>query len=1483
MSVFFTSHLIEAKQVISSNDRLKPPLKSVISKITLLRNKVENIPIDSRIPFPWKVSDERITYRIRNLLGIEGTEPYLVHNKSVNDWLKDIQSLLSNTQVHEIFLTGSASVFGVNSPFLLNAYQQTKTAPNVAIEKLLKKRKYRFGDVDIKMRVSEETDLVLFELSIQKIEGCKINFSNHQVVNLTVSDSKQKIDFVIFKQLSSDFAFYSDDFGIHLNQSKLNENIIVVNSINPWKWLKCQTLGLIENEGRLDYHLYSRLLGKLLKGEVCTDNLEDRLFNCWIDYLKRLQSDPYQNSLKKDSLKFLLDKQWNDHESGVVLSRYLLSLRAQQKLLQNHIPGSFLSQTVNIDLKGEIPAFIKFVFQAMNANKSNIAAVHGAIECIALIALCEGWDAPFQVKLVSHQGEWVLRLRFRGNADFKDLLVRFDINASLKALHGGYTENIRDIVRSLSIDGISRRVRTKDYNKQLIEYGLTETVAADIRKCLLRTSKYDGKSIFAEQSSLAELEMDMCGDHNQLLNIGFYVFKHYVHAPALRLKICWKIVDECLLESAEFVNLLRSSGEVPKGNYASLFKRVLDRGGDIEIYKASSPFPEISDDNWALVAKEKISKPTILAPILDGVKCSAELFLQFIQLNHVQKHSLSEEMLCKLIIFRPKDINHWIRKFDREDYCSDSYKKSLTDLICEMPHLFDESWIFNWIYLGKFIGNEKQRLELCKYFVYSHISLLIKTQFLDLLEIEKLSENLLITEECKSLWQYVANECVSHSEILPPIFHKLRDVDLKVIVTCFEIIVLRESSAVRLQKLDKIKHFMTDALRASVLIRLLRTWNTCSEDIPLLEFFDIHKNKINWNQLKSDAKKPVDLLELKNKIPLLLYTQLFRSLLPERDHYQSCWVEKVSNSFKAKGPDSLLGYLEKPYVKECLRFVKKKSLILINQVDHCGRGMALTLELFETVSEEHFLKMVKAALDFKDNNQMALKLCSKFLSNKFKKNPECTLILVELCHRMLVQPKCDFKVLRLICEFLGEIPAPREGILTVNLMKFIRSGLDEYVNELHRRFPSIINDEIVYELLLNADSLEKKSMILLDCQKISEVGRMTLINILHDHRLNADIAGRLIMKCLDFEFSKVEIAKLATHVLSRCENTHVSLGNNARKYLVMQLPELDLSQAHSLWEALRVSHAIKKDILWREAINLFERCHHDVGESFLQWMASNCKPENHELLLKALQRIIDGELWDSEELSDLEPLISWLRKVGLDESENSKQARILTRRIDKELEEVLPKEWSKIALSLLDQCFHGSYSLIDMFSQLPVKHKTATLLGVAAINYFFDMTVKTAFGAYMAVEMGYGYHRAVGKIAKLTSAITANRQNISFCMINTLGGVTSGVVPLWALYNLSGNMRLFHPLLYGGTIGAASAGSLVVDKLEEMIVPGRSESTPKYLRIAAQVTGVSLAVLCRQNLSKYNPLYGTMSPALAFFVTVIISATFMILLSKKQK
>ncbi len=1417
MNVFFTEQLQDSSQGISRQEREKPPLNSITSKTAKFLKKMGSFVLPPNRIFPWAVSDRRICERVRNILGINANNPYLVHEKTVDDWLKMIKGILGYRNIVEVHLAGSAGVSGLNLPFFLCATEQAKCPNREELGMRLMKKKFPFADVDLKIKVGSEVNIFQFKSALDQQKDCVIEYFDDKVIVISITDEKNhKLDFVVYKELSSDFAFYSDDFSINITRSDLNNHVLIVNSINPWQWWRAQTLGLIENEGRLEHHLFPRLLGKLLKGEVCTNRLEDDLFRCWLQHLYKLKEIG-----KQDSLKFILDKQWRNHESDAVLSRYLLSLRVQQLMLLHNEGTSYLKEACKIDLNGDIPCFIKFLFRAMSKPGANISSIHAAIECTALVALCEGWKRPFQVKIVSHQGGSVLRIRFRGDFGKRDLLVKFDPKASLTALQKGDPEQIREIVRSLSMDGIAGRETTEDYRKELRDQGLSEDVAAELRKSLLGiVGKDKGKSEFVEQKSIASWEIAECDDDNQLLNIGRFVFQNYTHDPVLRFQLCWDVVDECLLKSAELIGDLRKAGAVPKDGYAKLFERVIDSGGDMDIYKACSPFPPIEDEKWAMLANEKVSKRRVLAQLIDEVHCSGDLFLDMINLSDVKKQSLSEEMLTKILQCGPQTAYRWLEKMDRQKFHSDAYKNIASKLICERPYALNTDWVVAYLSSGRFVGDE---VGLCEYYISRQVDVLLKAKVLELLKIKE-----------SSLWHLVANECISRGEVLPDIFKTLADDDSKVIVACYEIIELADTSKALLEKLKKIENQLNDKLKVSVLVRLLKKWDVNHDDIPLLEFFDISKRKINWIQVKERAKTAKDLLKELKDGSLVIYTSLFRALAPKEECYHRWWVEKVLKYFEKKEVDQLVDYLKKPQVMECLRLAKLKSIPLLEAVAGSKRGIELTLDVLDSVSLEHLFKMIKSALSFDDGWVTATNVCSKYsLDSRCKRKQEYIQLLITLGQRLLMDPNGDIDMVCLISKCLGEIPQPLELPPQKNLIKLIRQGYPEYVDRmLNRLSPEqlrLMSSNVYFELLKATPGIEQKVTIFLNAYTVfSSDIQQEWENLLYDRRLTLDLAVKLLRKGDACLYSEEKTVKIAISIFQKSAKSPIVLDTFSQYFFADNLIRLAnlSSSGHALWSALCKSKKIQREILWKGGCILLENNRNLFSEFFLDWMIKHCKEQDTEMLFKYVTEVLSNQ--------ERQSVIDWIKRLASSGYEPA--VRLKHHGVDTAGRGL---SFHKETRTLLNKFLVSSIYLylIDNFgSGLPRKQKLmalmlSTLVSIILLQQLTGYTSKRLYYEFAGLELGYHIPLFLQWLSKKISKLTPKGSPLK--VNRMVVGAFAGFAIDEGFTYLGVGPHSITRLIIGASIGSVKAG----------IETSHGESIPEHYKMALRISGIASAMI----------------------------------------
>ncbi len=1168
--------------VIGHNVRPTPPLDHITSKIARTRAKFANFVAPALNKFPWKFSNETVADRLRSVLKL------IVEGKEIEEWLTIIKNTVGTSDVIETRMAGSTSVATVYLPYLNYVTEKSELEDREELKKEFKKKEFHTSDVDMKIRVKSGASLN----KLLNHKEWRVKYSSQNVILLAIGEGKkQRLDVVVFKTLEADFAFHGDDLTISLDATDLKTNTVIVSSKYPWEWLRAQAFGLIGNGGRRVHELFPRLLGKLLKGEVCTDNMEVELFHCWVNAYYNFKAEK-----KPDPLNFILNKQWEDHESGVVLSRYLLALRLQQLILTHTKDPVMLREAVNVNLKGDIPLWLNSIFKAMKVHGANIQSIHNIIERLGYIALCEGWeDNPFTAKVVWHGGEQVMRLRFRGDFGKKDLLFKFNPKDSLNPIVGVDPEIIRGIVRSLSFEGIHCREMTEEYKKSLLSAGLNPDAAKKLRKSLLCSN---GKIQFGGKKSIVALEIDESDDPKQLIAAGNFVFDNYKHDPIKRLKLCWKVVRKSLIHAADLVEKLRKAGEVPPEGYATLFNDVLNARSDISICKACNPFPDIGDDNWLLLVQEKGSKRKLLAKLIDTANVLGETFLQIFSFDDIQDQSLNEDMLYKIVQAKPKTAPLWIQKMDRPEFITPQYKQAISNIIIDMPHAFKLEWLLAYFRSERFVAKKHHEDQMCAVFLSKNIGVLNKAKFLELLQIQE-----------PTLWHTVANECISRGEVLPPIFKTIKDVDSQTIVTCYEIIESTEPSEVLLKKLKKIK--LNDTLRESVLVRLIKNWDKKKVDIHLLEFFN---SQIKWKEIFEKAQSAKSILREIRHCPFSLYSSLFRAISPPDECYQRWWVEKALKE------DLLLENLEHSLYKECLCLVKGKEEPVLEKMLTTKRGIELVLEIKESVSSNLLYKLTLQAMKIEDGSETAAKVFGKF--KNYKRDEKNIKLLTELAITTLMHPKGNIDLVIAIGEFLKKNPIGDCIIDSNAISKLIKSGHLDWIHEVIEKVK--LTPEVFLEVLNATKDLEKRAQTIQKCMLVSEDIQLHWMTLVNNTKLSPPLWGRVLVHgeklWKNVDVSKINIARCAIVNLPKYAKIPGKLDKDVQNYFIQLLSGSYKNYRMELWEALYNSNKMPLQQLWDSGFNLLHEC--DLHSSNLvHWIVENCKGKDMAKLMEFIQEL----------------------------------------------------------------------------------------------------------------------------------------------------------------------------------------------------------------------------------------------------------------------
>ncbi len=1216
------SNLIDTSWQIFLPESCKPPLVSIISKTTELRLRFLDAtgPVSTMgiAEFPFKVKDSRIAGRAIELLN----KAYMVKGKSVNDWIKWFKIIIKDGKNGEkkflnIIQPGSSSHYTTGLPLLkycLNKfYDRIPLSDYAKISGKILNMELDFSDVDIKIQVNASKTLYDIKAEIENEADCKILYNDKNILIVRIGkENEPQIDFTFYNIEGVSFAFYGDDFGIDLNNSDFDNNITALVSKNPWSFWRSKVLKIAENEGgREDFRLFLRLLGKESKGEVCIDSLEKDLFLKWIK--------------KSGNIKDQFNKEWKDHDSKVPIARYLLSLRAQQVILEQS-PGNtdLLMQASIIDTikdLSDIPPFIIHLFKAMQEKGANIEALHGLLECIAIMYMCEGNEKWFQVKLVKHglnksnEPEWVMRMRFRGKFGKRDLLIKFKPQKSLAALKKLSQNHLREILHSLWKEEFGFRELTEDYKKSLFHHDLDMKTQASIRKELLGT---DRNVFFSEQISLADLEINTCNDPKAMLILGDFIFNFYEYDPILRDNLCWKVVNKCIeykwsFHGAEMIHKMRKANRHPEEGYTAFFVRTLNSGCNESILKACSPFILEDEQKWYDLIKNPSREN--LAKICDGAHVPAELFLDMIRISDMKKQSMSEGMLCSIIKNNGVEVCAWIEKMDKPGFITDDYKKSLSGIILQNLYDFSHNWLLEFLKTCRFEGEMEQKIQLCSYMISTQIPVLEKADLLDKFKIND-----------TKLWHDIASECISQGEILPKQLEVLEDIGSKAIVSCFKIIDRADEGA--LKDLREIEGTLDKQLRGSMLIRLLKNWKNKKASAELLEFFDTSKKDWKWADLIEGIYDAESLLKVLKGKSLNIYSSLFRVLEPDSGPYSKWWVEEIMENSKKLTLDKTLGILEQPKIRDCLRIAQKELSPIITKIMKSERGQSLIIDILDNVSQDLLYKLMDEAILF-DDTKTASRLFLKYHVNaKCKNNNTYKLNLLKLAHRHLFMKDGNIKITAAIWEFIQNFSLPKELPPSANLIKLIHNGHSEWVISMIKENK---NNELIgadlYNLLLRKvkEPLSRRNILLL-CKVHSDPIRRVWEQTILDRELSPSELISLISCSPILQLPTTTVARCAVHVLSKYKKIHEDINNDIVQILINTMSNIDLPNAYELWEALRKSNKVNVKILWEAGCSLLKRDLTSPKHTFIKWLIDKAPKNTHEILLPILEQIAENVL-----------------------------------------------------------------------------------------------------------------------------------------------------------------------------------------------------------------------------------------------------------------
>jgi hypothetical protein len=1233
-----------------SNDR--SPVESPISKSTdlikLFLDVTHSLPhtFPDNNKFPLIVEDSRIASRVREILGRPqttksalGGEPYCVLNKPVYQWLEEYEKLIGKEFIEAEYVVGSATTYCAGQPLLreaLDIFLQNIPKPSDKLKLFAKisgkisQKTFSFADVDLRIKVN--MDYPLDQLK-EQIKEFRTDLIDNKVLLIYIGEKENKaLDIVIYTELDTESAFNLDDFKINIRKSDLEKNRVVFESIQPWDWWKGQTMGILDDHTKDGYRSFPRLLWQISKSKVSILPTESAIFPIWNQTMNQRLVQCKGQTNKKSALQLQFEKHQENHERHVPIADNLMRLRTQQLIRNAKGSNLALKEAANTEVDKSAPSIIKAIFHVMKEKGSDIAGVHGLIESIALLGLYEAWQRPFEVKLVQHEGQWVMRLRFRGDFGKRDLLVRFDVYASIDVLNSikaEQWEKLRVIAHSLSLEGMSQRDLGPEYKNKLAKITSpsppnSAAIGEIKRKFLSIVGKQNIEVPFAQLSPLAALEVDWNIEPEMLLKIGKLVFNHYHLNATLRYQLCWKAVYKCIdargfTQAAEMVTLLREGHEDPFEGYPALFARAIQRNSDSYLlYQACSPFPQIKEIYWEELSQSK-DKISFVVKLMNQMDISAELFLEMIDLLKItnKKFKICEKILYKILLHEKKKACERIVKNDKTTFVSKEYNQVVSQYISDNKGSFDPNWMKDYILSGRFAGTENECNSLCKYLLAKTLIVQEKAEILQTLDIKD-----------QALWQIVANEYMNLGQIWPENYNKEGNLDSQSLVLLHQIIEKADNFAYVNESLQKIKKPLNgtkDCIRELLIVRLLLNWEKKRVDVKILKSLDQSKVSVDWETI-IQANTPQEILRKLKNISIRLYSELFKALKPNQEFYASDWVKMVQNASKKITSQQLLAFLEDPLMTECLKINQRVSLPLFKILITSEAEILFTLETLTEPDEEILLQMIEACTHFIDNGSTGEKVLMKYpelaktiKNNQFKEH------LGIIGRKILKHPQGDIEAAVKIQEMTGKLTNLEHLPCKEHLQKLIRLGLSHWVNEmLNQAQPEelqLIGADIYCRLIRSTPELEKRCIILEGCRVFSESIQSHWESIAKNDSLDVYSAARLLAAAPRFRVSDANVQRCALFVLSRISGKTINIEYRVLEYLLDITSKLDVDDAYQLWDALRLSNRIKSVDLWTSGMHILQPNPQAPHYSLLSWVIRNSTGDTSEKLIAFLEKV----------------------------------------------------------------------------------------------------------------------------------------------------------------------------------------------------------------------------------------------------------------------
>ena len=932
---------------------VKPKLVSPESKSSARLSAFLSLNLKYPEDFPFISDDADALERLRWVLGLPplpgsnfAEEPYIIKNWRAQTWLNWVKEKIGFANVLNWYLVGSSATFVSGKNKLIECLQLLKAdIPNDLfrdIHRKLEKWNGSFNDIDFKIQVEKSVDLK--ELAKQFNEDGRIEasyFSQNDSLLLRVKDDNGNgVDFYIYSTLLDNHALNTDNWCINLKNTVLQppnnrdivKEIILYESTHAWFWWLGQTFKVIVKKECTDRSPFERLVDRFVRSHLSLEGTELCFFEKW-------RSGEYQK---------------NDDPSV----RKLLQKLTIQQIAFKQVQGTtkqinyLVNQTSQVNPKYISNRFLKTIFKALNEKRTELAPfMHAIIECIAVVALCEGWNKPFSVKLVTHEKKPTMRMRIDGY----DLLLKFNPEESLSNLPKKDSEmwnHLKRVLHSLWFDGIHLREVASTYKVNVNPNHLLR-----IKQAFLHGVSPSRASEFipVQQKSLAAFLIPLCEDADESFWLGIEVLEEYDQNSKQRL--CWMAVENCLKynrcdRAAELILRLRKEEIEPENGYESFFMNCLRGNCSESVLQACNPWN--FQLNWLDLAKTdpkfRLQK---LLQLIDDPKIPAEEYIKTVVLTKTKPKIVSEATLIKILNHvEPRIASEWIQKYDKREYHSDDYRKLVSTLILNPIAKLPPTWILGFLNSNKFIGDA------------STISAFMLSQNIDTLDKANLLKKFEIQD--KELWRQIAGEYLRKDGKWPKTFLEDSGIPSEILAHWCTVIVQILNPSVVVPLLNSMKD--THGLKGVVLIHLLKSWDKrrCI-DPTVLTLLNPGK-KLPWKEIVSGAESSKDILtKLKDykKDAFNIYTSLMYGIYPKEDHYFTYWIDLLE-TYDMK---EVLAFCKQRLFKDCLMMKPKLAMGFLKKIT-CPDMIRFVLEIAnkkEYLDLELFSLLLIASFEVPDN------------------------------------------------------------------------------------------------------------------------------------------------------------------------------------------------------------------------------------------------------------------------------------------------------------------------------------------------------------------------------------------------------------------------------------------------------------------------------------------------------------------------------------